>query len=521
MERKNNSVVRGAVAMTVAALLVKVIGVVYKIPLSYMLGEEGMGYFNSAYTVYGFFYIVCASGAPKAITMIIARIDDEQQEATSTTICRKLLYVFSVIGLSMTVLLLLLAHPLSNLIGNNRALYALLYIAPSIFFVTLSGVIRGYLNGLSQLAPIAISQLIEAIGKLALGLTLAHLGRKMLLPLPMIAALAILGITLGSIFSLIYLYCRAFRRKKTSLIKPTKPISIKPIIAQIARIGIPITISAAVAALSGVLDLALVINGLRSGGYTEEAATALYGNYSTLSVPMIGLVSALLLPISSAILPRLASLVNDEETFINSLSGVMRIGIAIASPIMLIYGLYAFEILDILFTTESSAVGAPALSVLSCAALLLPTLNLVNTALEARGKTVRVLISLLCGAMLKAVIGVIFIPRENFGIIGAAAGSVISYFFSLALSCLFLADSKRHMRLGSMCLIVVLAVICYLPTYLLIYCTNALSDSFISMVVAIAISTLCYFAFAAPLFFPEHLKGFRYHYAQKNPAKAK
>ena len=111
MERKNNSVVRGAVAMTVAALLVKVIGVVYKIPLSYMLGEEGMGYFNSAYTVYGFFYIVCASGAPKAITMIIARIDNEQQEASATTICRKLLYVFSIIGLCMTALLLLLAHP--------------------------------------------------------------------------------------------------------------------------------------------------------------------------------------------------------------------------------------------------------------------------------------------------------------------------------------------------------------------------------------------------------------------------
>ena len=66
----NKSIVRGALSLTVSALIVKIVGLIYKVPLSYILSDEGMGYFNSAYTVYTFFYIICTAGVPKAISII-------------------------------------------------------------------------------------------------------------------------------------------------------------------------------------------------------------------------------------------------------------------------------------------------------------------------------------------------------------------------------------------------------------------------------------------------------------------
>ena len=520
MNQKSNSVVRGALLLTISALMIKVIGVVYKIPLSYMLGEEGMGYFNSAYTIYGFFYIVSASGVPKAITMIVARMSDETSNGTSN-VCRKLLSIFSALGIGLTMLLLGLAKPLSYLIGNNKAVYAIFAVAPSVFFATLSGVIRGYLNGRSRLAPIAVSQLIEALCKLLLGLVLAYIGKLLMLPLGMIAALVILGITMGSVFALVYLYLASFGIERRHDIKDgSDTLAIKSVLFDIARIGIPITVSSAVAALSGILDLSLITNGLRKGGVSEESAIAIYGNYSTLAVPMLGLVSSLLMPLSVAILPRLAACDN-AGSFRKQLNRALELCVAISSPIMIIYGLYAFELLDILFPSGSSAAGALAFSVLSLSAVLLPVLNLVNTALEASGKTIQVLISLVCGAIMKAIVGIALIPNREFGIVGAAIGSVVSYAFSLVLSCVFLANTKGSCGFGRVGVNLMLAALCYVPTFILIYARNMFENALISMLVSVAISSVAYAFLTAFISFGDDIKVLKYHYAQKKRAKTK
>lgn len=507
-------VLNGAVAMATATLLVKIIGVLYKVPLTYILGDEGMGYFNTAYSVYAFFYVISSAGIPKAITMLVARAENTENE--TECICRGLLKTFGIIGAVLTVIFFALARPISLLIGSSRSFAAMLGIAPSIFLVSLSGVLRGYINGRSRLAPIAISQLIEAVCKLVFGLALALIGMELLLPLPAICALAILGITLGSFFSLLYLYlsCYGIRRKvnERSITRNSLHRMLKAVILQ----AVPLTLSAAIGALSGILDLGIVINGLRAAGYSETLANSVYGNYSTLAVPMIGLVSAILMPISMAVLPKLSTLSPESAEFGETLRNGWLITISISAPISIMFSLYSFEILDILFPSSQSAGGAPSLAVLSLAAVFLPLLTLINTALEAAGRIGYALFSLSCGILVKIVVSLLLVPHPGFGILGAALGNVASYAFSLCLSIGFLGKGSRALSLWKSTAILATAVICCVPAYVFIYSVNLIHSSTLSFILSAAASMAVYTIVIIPAFFSKELSAMKQHYAQKN-----
>lgn len=510
-DERKRSILNGAVAMAIATLIVKIIGVLYKVPLAYIIGDEGMGYFNTAYSIYAFFYVISSAGIPKAITMLIARTDASENEAEY--ICRGLLKTFGLIGAILTAVFLALARPISIWVGSSRSLAAMLGIAPSIFLVSLSGVLRGYMNGRSRLAPIALAQLIEAISKLVFGLTLAILGMKLLLPLPAICALAILGITLGSFFSLLYLYLSCFGISHKANEKRITAGSRMVMVVIIQ--AVPLTLSAVIGALSGILDLGMVINGLRAAGYSEAMANSIYGNYSTLAVPMIGLVSAILMPVSMAILPKLSTLSLESAEFGETLRCGWLITVAASAPISIMFYLYSFEILDILFPSFQSVSGAPALAALSLAAIFLPILTLINTALEAAGKIGYALLSLSAGMLVKIVVSLILIPSANFGILGAAVGNVASYAFSLALSIVFLGKSRKALSPWKSTAILATAVICCVPTYIFIYSVNLARSSTLSMILSAASSMVVYTMVVIPVFFCKHFSALKQHYAQK------
>ena len=513
--RRVSSVFGGALIMTVSTLIIKIIGVFYKIPLSYILGDEGMGYFNSAYAVYGFFYVIASAGVPKSITMLVARFNDEDDERAF--VVKRLLRLFAAMGLAVSVLFILLARPISLLVGNERSLSTMLAIAPSLLFITLSGVIRGYLNGISRLSPIAISQLIEAVSKLILGLCFATLGYKLGLPLYTISSLAILGITLGSFFSLLYIYVVCFPSAAGKTVPKAGGLLYKNALRTVIKTAIPITLSAAISSASGIIDLGMVIRGLISSGYSEEAANAAYGNYSTLAVPMIGLVSSLLLPISLALLPKLASSHSTDE-FKDTLGMSWEITLLLATPIFCGYFLYSFDILDILFPSFTSAIGADSLTALSFAALLLPLLTVVNTALEANGRVGNALLSMSIGVLLKTIINALLIPNCNFGIVGAAFGTVISYAFSIVFSMLLLGKERNAIRFWRSILVIFLGVLAFFPAFVFVYRINLCANSVLSMLLALSISGLCYLAFVFGYALKPILKKRKHHNAQKENA---
>ena len=235
----------GVLLLSLSTVIVKLIGLGFKIPMLSFLGAEGMGYFNSAYTLYGFFYIISAAGLPKSVTMVITEntVDKEKQYS----IFNYLIKLSFLTGLVLSGVFFILSPAFSYFLGSKSTLMSLMFIAPSILFVAVSGVARGYLNANMNFIPIAIAQVIEGAVKLVVGLGLALLGKKLLLPLEAISGLTVLGITIGSLLSLVFML--KFTKNRETGYKPRqnccfdkketikKIVKIADIIVQRLRIG--------------------------------------------------------------------------------------------------------------------------------------------------------------------------------------------------------------------------------------------------------------------------------------------
>ena len=200
-----DGILSGALSLTVSALIVKALGLIYKVPLSYILSDVGMGYFNSAYTVFSFFYIICTAGVPKAISILVAKAEGDGEHDLSKTIYKSAFRIFFSIGAVLSVIFLISAGAISIFIGNSGAYFSMLAIAPSIAFVCATGVLRGYFAGTLNFVPIAFSEFISGICRAFGGLLLAYCANAVSADYRVVSAFTILGTTIGSVFSFVFL----------------------------------------------------------------------------------------------------------------------------------------------------------------------------------------------------------------------------------------------------------------------------------------------------------------------------
>ncbi len=439
------SLVGGALYLTMSAVFVKLLGLIYKIPLSHMLGDEGMGYFNAAYTVYGALYLLCTAGVPKAVSILTTSCDVRGGFHEKEKIFRVCLWSFGLLGGALTVLLSLFSTPLGHLIGSAPAAFCMTAIAPSLLFVAMGGVIRGYLNGHMQMRPIAVSQLIEGVCKLVFGLIFAKYAIARSFTLPLVSAFTILGITFGSFVSFLYLSCAAHKmRRRTPKSKDRSAATVRSILRQVVKVAAPITLSAAAMSLTNMLDLSLIMKRLTYAGLSESQATAMYGNYTTLVVPFFNLAAGLVASVATAILPYMTRLYAQQNTkeFSSLLRRTSEGCLCFILPFSFALVLFGKDVLTLLYKDESAVLATPMLTALAPAVIFMGLLCIVNTALEAAGHQQLPFISMLIGCAVKLLTGYMLLGDERFGILGAPIGTVLSYAVSLFVSLLFLYRTK-------------------------------------------------------------------------------
>ena len=506
-EKRNGDFFKGTVALSVSVIITKILGVAFKVPLSYVLTDEGMGYFNTAYAIYGFFYILCTAGVPKSLTLVISGVRSESSGYDSDReVLRCGLSLFAKIGAFSTLLNIICAPALASLVRNKSACLSIIFVAPSIFFVSLSGVLRGYLNSSQRLTSIAISQIIEGALKLALGLAFALLGARSSASLSVVSALAISGISIGSLVSFLYMFVIAFYGKINIKKRQNCDFSYKNISRKILKNALPIALSSSLLNLSATLDLTIIIRRLVASGMSETHANSLYGNYTTLAVPMFNLVIAVLAPISTSYMPRLASLdlEGKNEAFEMTLRRLLIITLFISVPASFAFYFYSFDLLDVLFSLQSSALGAQMLAALSLGVCLLAILTVVNTALESRRRIHCAVFSLVLGCIVKLAASYLLIGRASLGILGAPLGTVLSYAVSLTVSVMLLERSSVRARALRLSLaFFTIGIISFYPSYRLVYATSLIGSSFLSMLLSLTISAVLYLGlvFAAYIFF--------------------
>lgn len=229
---RSQSLLSGAFILVVATVLVKVIGALFKIPLSMLIGEVGRGYFSTAYEIYTPLYSISMAGLPVAVSRLVAKERSLGHFRDVRMIRRVSARLFLLMGVLGTVLLMLVAYPYTKFIVKYvENVYCVLAIAPSIFFCCCMSTYRGYYEGMQNMLPTAISEVIEVVGKLIVGLGASYALLKSQLArfeagqpvfgavretkedalaaiYPYAATTAVLGVTSGTVLGLVYLIIR-------------------------------------------------------------------------------------------------------------------------------------------------------------------------------------------------------------------------------------------------------------------------------------------------------------------------
>lgn len=437
-ERDRHVFFTGVLVLGGANILVKIIGLLFKIPMSYYLGDEGMGYFNSAYQIYTWLYMFSTAGLPVAVSILVSEARAKGQAASVRRIERSTLATFLLLGLFSTALMLFGAQPLARLIGTPEARYCIAAIAPTMLFICLSSGMRGYFQGFSHMMPSAVSQVLEALGKLLIGVALAAYAAQKGLSLPVVAAYAVTGLAVGEAAGMLYLFAarRVYEKRGRLAVLPSAGEaggSMPGLFSRLMRIALPITLSSLVMGITGMIDLVVVQRRLQSIGFLPSEATAFYGNYTTLVVPMFNLPPALIYPIATAAVPLLSAALAAGKTRAahNMMASVLRITSLVGMPCALGLAVFSRPILRLFFRADMADTAAPYLSVLAIGSLFLSMLTVTNAILQANGLANKPIFSMLAGGIVKLTAGYFLIGNPAVGTLGVPLGTVLCYLVAM------------------------------------------------------------------------------------------
>ena len=418
----NGNFYSGVLALSLSAVIVKIIGLVYKIPMLRLLGSEGMGYFNSAYEIYALLCVISTAGLPVAMSVMISRRRDGAESIFKVSI-----RLFLVLGVLGSALMLIFSYPLSVFLGSDKSFYSILAIAPTLFFVCVTSAYRGYFQGLSRMMPTAVSQVIEALGKLVLGLLFAYVALIAGFAVEAVAAFAVLGLLCGSAISSLYLLL--VKRFKRETLQIGFYSNTREITKDLISSAFPITLSSAVVSVTKMIDMTMILRRLQDIGYSGEQAFSAYGGYTTLCLPLFSLAPALIGSVAMPILPKLSSAIarEDRETQTETVNDGMRLTSIIAMPVSVGLALYSKEILELLFRGEDSAIDmcAPLLTLLALSITFSGMVTLGNAILQSYGRPSLPLLSMAVGAVIKIILAFFLIGNISINI----AGAPISTFF--------------------------------------------------------------------------------------------
>ena len=297
----------GAAILAAGIIVVKVISAVYKMPLVNILGSSGYADFTAAFNIFNILLTVSTAGIPVAMSKMISEANASHRHKQTHKIFRVSLFFFGAVGIFCSLVMFFGANFFAGIMNDTKAAECMRVLAPSVALVSGLSVFRGYAQGYSNMTPSSVSQIIEALFKLIVGLTLAwYFIRVLGKPDYIGAAGAIAGVTVSELAALLYMawdYLRT-QRHTPSPAPSERPDSTKRILKTCLLLAIPITITAASTSIMTAVDNALVLGRLQNAGLllSEDAARSLMGNYTGVQT-VYQIPAALMVAITASVIP--------------------------------------------------------------------------------------------------------------------------------------------------------------------------------------------------------------------------
>lgn len=442
----------GAAILAVAGILCRLIGVVFRIPLTHIVGNYGMGLYQMVFPLYSLLLIISSAGVPVAISKMVAKENAEGNISKAKKILINSLILLGIIGAIVTAIFMIFAFQIAKLQGNKDVGIIYLAIAPSVFLVCVIAAFRGYFQGLQNMIPTAASQIIEQIIKVAAGVTLALI----LIKKSIIWAVfgAIFAVTISEVIALAFLIIMfIFTKKKKDKEQVPKPKNILdfPLMGQILKQSFPITLMAAIFPLILMLDSMIVINMLVSGGADSETATKLFGISSGAVHTLINLPAVLGVAIATAIVPTVSSLLkrNKMTELREKMAMAVKITVLISLFFAIAYFIFAEKIIDLLYHSAFKD-NAPHLKLagnlmkIESFLIILMGISSVFTAMmQGAGLAKYPLIALAIGGSAKIIFQLILL-KTSMGIYAVSWGNVICFGIAATVNTLF---ALRHIKI--------------------------------------------------------------------------
>lgn len=484
---KKQTMLNGALILMIATAVGSIIGALYKLPLTALIGEVGRGYFASAYQIYVPIYAISMAGLPVAVSKLVSEYFASNRYRDAINVKKIAGRLFLMTGIAGTALLIILAYPYSAWICETpQTVWSIFAIAPSIFFCCLMSIYRGYYEGSRNMVPTAVTEIVENIGRLVFGLTFSYIVMKigtsefeamgtvfgkaveseseaLSIMYPFAAAAAILGVTVGTVLAFLYVHIRY--KVKGSGVTRSQLVNSLPAQpkAQTAKklisLAVPMVISSLVLNISNLIDASLIQKCLSialekdydliynmykaslnaSETLRDDTKTYLYGCYFA-SQDLRNIIPSITMSLGVSAIPALSAAytVKDRKAQKSTIESVLRITSLISLPAGIGMGVLSEPILTLFYGGTNSQnlipIAAPIMAVTCFATFFFAISSPITNMLQAIGRADVPVKSLLVGSAVKIIADIILVSNPKYNIKGAVAGTILCYVIIVAIN---------------------------------------------------------------------------------------
>ena len=429
-EQKKQNFLQGTALLAMATVIVKLVGALYKVPLNAIIGAKGFGYFSTAYEIYNILLMISTAGLPVAMSRMISEASSLEHYGQVRQIYATAKRIFLLLGIVGSVLMTAFCRPLARFWNQPDAWAAIGFLGPCVLLICIMSAYRGFFQGQSNMIPTAVSQVLEVVTKLVVGMIAAVAFLKATADISLAAGGAILGVTASCLVSAVYLF-RCFRKSYTQLPETgDAPKSFRETAKELLKIAVPITVSSTILSIITSLSSKIYMGRLLGSGITQDAADTMRGVH-VMTQTIYNMPCAFITPITVSIIPAITAqitLKKFRETRMTEESAIRITGIfampcavgliCLAKPITALLGGYSGENLEL---------AGKMMTVLGIS-VVFNALVLVTTAImQAHGNVNRPVVNMLIGGIVKLIIVYVLTGNRAIGIVGTPIGTLTSY----------------------------------------------------------------------------------------------
>lgn len=297
--------------LVVASFLVRLVNVFYRIPVTNLWGDAGLGTYGDAYQVYGFFLVFSFTSVPSTISKLLSerygagRYDDARKVMRCATI------LVGGIGVISMLVMMLFGNVIAvSMFNNPEVARPIRFLGPTVLVVSLMALLRGYFQGMNNMKPTAVSEVIEGFLHAIFSVILTYVLFNAA-GLNWSVTGGIMGTFLGAMGGMIFLII-CFIRYRSRKEDKEHPKQLQPIEStfhvykEILRMMIPLIISASVLSIKGIIDASMFAKMMDAKGIAPAVATAMRGIYTGKFVVLINLPIAIGDSFGAAVIPSIA-----------------------------------------------------------------------------------------------------------------------------------------------------------------------------------------------------------------------